>query len=49
MAPTTQQGCSLPVIVLPEAVRRESLPETAQPSIVGPGGLGQASFHTGAV
>ena len=40
--------CSL-VAVFPDSVRRASRPWTTQPSVVGPGGVGQASFHVGAV
>jgi hypothetical protein len=40
--------CSGPVIWwLAEAVRRDSRPETTQPSPVGPGGLAQASPQVG--
>src|SRR5476651_1901682 len=41
--------CSVPVITLPAAVSFDSRPLTTQPSVVGPGGVGQASFQTGAV
>src|ERR671912_1880036 len=35
--------CSGPLIWLPEAVRRDSPPQTTQPSPVGPGGVGHGS------
>src|ERR671910_473572 len=38
--------CSDPLIWLPEAVRRDSRPETTQPSAVGPGGVGHGSEST---
>jgi hypothetical protein len=38
--------CSAPVIWLPLAVRRDSRPETTQPSAVAPGGVGQGSEST---
>jgi hypothetical protein len=40
---------SSPVLALPETVSCDSRPLTRQPSVVGPGGVGQASFHVGAV
>jgi hypothetical protein len=36
-------------MVLPLACRRDSLPLTGHPSVIGPGGVGQASLHRGAV
>ena len=41
--------CSGPVLTSPLAWSRDSRPLTTQPSVVGPGGVGQASFQTGAV
>ena len=41
--------CSAPVMTLPLAVSLESRAETRQPSVVGPGGVGHASFQRGAV
>ena len=41
--------CSLPVMVLPLAVRRDTRADTRHPSVVAPGGVGQASFQVGAV
>jgi hypothetical protein len=35
--------CSLPIIVLPLAWRRDSRPLTTHPSSVGPGGVGHGS------
>jgi hypothetical protein len=35
--------------VLPEIVSRDRRPLTTQPSVVGPGGVGHASFHLGAM
>jgi hypothetical protein len=37
------------VETFPCTVRRARRPLTTQPSVVGPGGVGQASFHVGAV
>ena len=36
-------------LTLPFARSRDTGRLTTQPSVVGPGGVGQASFHTGAV
>jgi hypothetical protein len=41
--------CSLPVITFPLICSRDTRADTTQPSVVGPGGVGQASFHVGAV
>ena len=39
--------CSEPVITFPDAVRRDSRALTRQPSVVGPGGVGQLSPQVG--
>src|SRR5262245_51775550 len=41
--------CGDPTTTSPDSWIRMSFPVTTQPSVVGPGGVGHASFHLGAV